>query len=159
MDDTGIRFSVGTCFFFSTSRRLGRIWGPTVLISNMYNRSFIVEPCIDKISVSSNQLMHKFIKNTLKSHKIHFTPTCFGSYKIHLQGAINRSWLEYLQVHGASPYSRHCGCIGEPVCLCALSAVWKRTALQSSSTQQTAHTNKFSYAATIPNIWTRSLNL
>ena len=38
--------------------------------------------------ISSNQLMHIFIKNTLKSHKIHFTPTCFGSYKIHLQGAI-----------------------------------------------------------------------
>ena len=31
--------------------------------------------------INSNQLMHIFIKNTLKSHKIHFNPTCFGSYK------------------------------------------------------------------------------
>ena len=27
---------------------------------------FIVEPCIDKISVSSNQLMHIFIKKHIK---------------------------------------------------------------------------------------------
>jgi len=52
------------------------------------NARFIVEPCIDKSVISSNQLMHIFIKNALKSHKIHFTPTCFGSYKIHLQGAV-----------------------------------------------------------------------
>ena len=87
--------------------------------------SFIFEPCIDKNIINSNQHVHIFIKNTLKSCKIHFTPTCFGSYKIQPQGAIIRSWLKYLQVHGASPYSRYCGCIGEPVCV--LSAVWKRT--------------------------------
>ena len=49
---------------------------------------FIVQPCIDKNIINSNKHMHIFIKNTLKSYKIHFTPTCFGSYKIHLQGAI-----------------------------------------------------------------------
>ena len=32
--------------------------------------------------ININQHMHMFIKNTLKSCKIHITPTCFGSYKI-----------------------------------------------------------------------------
>ena len=81
-----------------------------------------------KFVISSNQLMYIFIKNALKSHKIHFTPTCFGSYKIHLQGPISISWLKYLQVHGVSPYSRYCGCIVEPVCvrclLCGPMFVW-----------------------------------
>ena len=48
-----------------------------------------------------------------------------------LRGAITRSWLKYLQVHGASPYSRYCGCIGEPVCVhCQLCG---RGLLQQSS--------------------------
>ena len=59
-----------------------------LIICTILVLSFIVEPCIDKSIISSSQLMHIFIKNTLKSHKIHFTPTCFGSCKIHLQGAI-----------------------------------------------------------------------
>ena len=87
----------------------------TAAILNTAYISFILEPCIDKNFITSNQHMHIFTKNTLKSCKIQFTPTCFGSYKNHPQGAIIRSLLKYLQVHGASPYSRYCGCIGELV--------------------------------------------
>ena len=90
---------------------------------------FIVEPCIDKSIISSNHLMHIFSKNTLKSHKIHFTPTCFGSHKIHIQGGHLHILTKVLQIHGASPYSRHCGLFVCTVCCVE----------ESTSTQQTAH--------------------
>ena len=50
--------------------------------------------------------MHIFIKNTLKSLKILSPRHVSDHTRIHPQGAITRSWLKYLQVHGASPYSR-----------------------------------------------------
>ena len=127
------------------------------LIENVYD-GFLVEPCMDTVSVNSNQLMHIFSKNTLKSCKI-LSPRHVSDHTgIHPQGAITRSWLKYLQVHGASPYSRYCVCIGKPVCVCCL--LYGRGLLkQSSSIQQTVHTNRFTYAATMPTIRTRSMNL
>ena len=43
--------------------------------------SYIVEPCVDKIIVISNQLLHIFIKKHIKIIQNSITPTCFGSYK------------------------------------------------------------------------------
>ena len=55
---------------------------------------FIVEPCIDAISVNSNQLMHisVFIKNTLKVYLKFLLPRHVSDHiGIHPQGAIIRS--------------------------------------------------------------------
>ena len=57
------------------------------------------------------------LKNTLKSYAILLPRHVSDHTGIHPQGAITRSWLKYLQVHGASPYRRYCGCIGDPVCV------------------------------------------
>jgi len=35
----------------------------------------------------------------------------------------------------------------------------QKSSYEHGSTQQTAHTNRFYYAATIPTIWTHSMNL
>ena len=67
------------------------------------------------MSIVTNSCTY-LLKNTLKSHKI-LSPWHVSDHtRIHPQGAIIRSWLKYLQVHGASPYSRYCGCIGELQC-------------------------------------------
>jgi len=55
---------------------------------------FIVEPCIDTISINSNQLMHisAFIKNTLKFYLKFLLPRHVSDHiGIHPQGAIVRS--------------------------------------------------------------------
>ena len=64
------------------------------------------------VSIVTNSCTY-LLKNTLKSHKIPSPQHVLDHTGIHPQGAITRSWLKYLQVHGASPYSRYCGCIGE----------------------------------------------
>ena len=56
--------------------------------------SFIVEPCVDTISINSNQLMHIsiFIKNTLKFYLKFLLPRHVSDHiGIHPQGAIIRS--------------------------------------------------------------------
>ena len=83
-----------------------RIWLPVFLhiatsdmaafvhlkINNSQN--FIVEPCIDTISINNNQLMHisVFIKNTLKVYLKFLLPRHVSDHTgIHPQGAIIRS--------------------------------------------------------------------
>jgi len=57
------------------------------------------------------------LKNTLISHKILSPRHVSDHTRIHPQGPIIKSWLKYLQVHGASLYSWYCGCIGELQCV------------------------------------------
>ena len=66
------------------------------------------------VSLVTNSCTY-LLKNTLKSYKIPSPRHVSDRTGIHPEGAITRSWLKYLQVRGASPYSRYCGCIGEPV--------------------------------------------
>ena len=62
-----------------------------------------------------------------------------------------------LQIHGASPYSRHGGCIGEPI-VCTVCCVEEDCREVLFYTADCTH-NMFPYAATMPTIWTRSMNL
>ena len=78
--------------------------------------SFITRTKFFLVSIVTNSCTY-LLKNTLKSYKIPSPRHVSHHTELHPQGAITRSWLKYLQVHGASPYSRYCGCIGEPVCV------------------------------------------
>ena len=70
-----------------------------------FNDSFLVEPYMDKISVNSNQLVHIFIKNTLKSYKIPLPRHVSDHIWIHPQGSHHQilakvftgSWSESIQ--------------------------------------------------------------
>ena len=71
---------------------------PCIICDNVsdqkHRTSFIVEPCIDTISINSNQLMHisVFIKNTLKVYLKFLLPQHVLDHTgIHPQGAIIRS--------------------------------------------------------------------
>jgi len=81
----------------------------------IHNINALIPNSIHTVSIVTNSCTY-LLKNTLKSYKFLSPRHVSDHTRIHPQGAITRSWLKYLQVHGASPYSLYCGCIGELQC-------------------------------------------